>query len=696
MQRKHSSTRMLHAVVASLICSCMSCNHTGRVMDTVETIKKLPQDVVNKIAAGEVVQRPCHAVKELIENSLDAHATQITVIAKNGGTKLVVTDNGDGIRPEDMKRVCERFTTSKLTKYEDLQHVATFGFRGEALASITYVARVRIVTRRKGASKGVSASYLNGEMKEAAPNVTVCPEGTSVTVDDLFYNLPVRKASLRSSGTEYSRILEVVKRYAVNYPETKFLCRKDFTAQPDLNTVGTEGTPQGVIPAVFGKELDKHLHEINLSTEDITVKGLFTGTDYTARRIVSMYFVNGRLVDCSPIQKAVAQAYVPFLGKGKHPFVYLSITVPPDEIDVNVHPTKAEVALLKEDTIASKVHDAITAKLNTIQQISKEFPVVVLKEEARKRKLEEDEKEDSGGGPRSPSPSQGERDLMVDSVIMKAGKIELKVDSVKSEKANPFKQLLPTQNPPKHGRALAMERIAGTVHKRMKEIFENMEHVGMVGERACVFRSGDDIYLMDLRVVMREAAYQRIVRGECSSTLTFSEPPRIADLCEVALGIPGVWEPSDGDKQEIRTALVDCLVKHRPVLQEVGIVITTEGKVTSLPRVWNGFVPSLEHLPLALLRIGSDVPWEAGDTSELVYRTLATELSSLYTPIGSTCDPAPPDPSSPMSTFYPASILPSLKGTFMPPTQLTKGTSLVKLTNISALHTTFERSHCTI
>eukprot|EP01064_Diplonema_japonicum_P030771 TRINITY_DN5313_c0_g1_i1.p1 TRINITY_DN5313_c0_g1~~TRINITY_DN5313_c0_g1_i1.p1 ORF type:complete len:695 (+),score=127.34 TRINITY_DN5313_c0_g1_i1:40-2124(+) len=693
-------------------------------MDTAETIKKLPQDVVNKIAAGEVVQRPCHAIKELIENSLDAHATQVTIVAKNGGTKLVVMDNGDGVRPADMKRVCERFTTSKLSKYEELEKVSTFGFRGEALASITYVARVRITTKRHGASNGLSASYANGEMKEAVPGIVTCPEGTSVAVDDLFYNLPVRKASLRSSFTEYSRILEVVKRYSVQYPKTKFICRKDFNIPPDLNTSGCPDTSVGVIPTAFGLDISNHIHELAIDTPDATVKGLFTGSFFSVRRIISTYFANGRLVDCSPIQKAVSQAYQPFLGKGKHPFIFLSITVPANEVDVNVHPTKAEVALLKEDLIASGVHDAITAKLNTAVEVSKQFPIVVLKEElgAKKRKLEEDEvteNKESGkehlkkravtesaalstDTPKHASTKpfksvvlDGDKDIMVDSVIMKPGNIELKVDSSKNEKANPFKQLLPTQNPPKHGRVLATERIQESAHARMKEVFSTMEQVGMVNDRAAILRSADDIYFLDLKVVMKEAAYQRILRGSCKSLLNFTDPPRIADLCEVALSIPGVWEPSDGDKQEICTALVDCLVKHRTVLQDVGVGVSADGKVTTLPRVWNGFVPPLEGVPLLMLRVGSDVPWEAGDSSELVYQTLATELSALYTPCGSSFDHIPPPHTSPISAFFPVSILPSLKTDFVPPSRLVKGTSLVQLTSIAALHTTFERSHCT-
>eukprot|EP00754_Rhynchopus_humris_P011898 Rhum_TRINITY_DN14257_c9_g2::Rhum_TRINITY_DN14257_c9_g2_i1::g.76078::m.76078/K08734/MLH1; DNA mismatch repair protein MLH1 len=382
-------------------------------------IKKLPKDVIDRIAAGEVVQRPCHAVKELLENAIDAHATSVGVVAKNGGTKLSVTDNGDGIRQADMPRLCERFATSKLAAFDDLRTIGTFGFRGEALASISYVARVRVVTRRQASATAYQATYSKGQMREDAPEAVAGPRGTTIYVDDLFYNLPVRKASLRSAATEYARVLDVVRKYAARYPHVRFSCRRDVSAPPDAATAPTarvvdfaqahapaEWTKQA-LGSVYGAEMAKNLLHVRGNVElpppdeglgeaaaaavspaaaTAEFDAFFSSPDHVLRKGVSTYFINGRLVECSALHKAVTQAYSAHVGKGKYPFIFASLQVPSSEVDVNVHPTKAEVALLNEPLITSRVHDAVARKLEEQQQKSKAFSVVVPAGEAPLRK----------------------------------------------------------------------------------------------------------------------------------------------------------------------------------------------------------------------------------------------------------------------------------------------------------------------
>ncbi|KAK2158975.1 hypothetical protein LSH36_161g16012 [Paralvinella palmiformis] len=217
----------------------------------VGVIRKLDEVVVNRIAAGEVIQRPANALKEMIENSLDAKSTSIQVTVKQGGLKLLqIQDNGTGIRKEDMDIVCERFTTSKLQKFEDLTTIATYGFRGEALASISHVAHVTITTRTKDSPCAYKGCYSDGKLKApvkpCAGNV-----GTQIMVEDLFYNIPTRRKALRSAAEEHAKITEVVSRYAIHNADVGFTLKKYGDSSADVRTPqGSTSTDN--IRTVFG------------------------------------------------------------------------------------------------------------------------------------------------------------------------------------------------------------------------------------------------------------------------------------------------------------------------------------------------------------------------------------------------------------------------------------------------------------
>ncbi|XP_059461090.1 DNA mismatch repair protein MLH1-like [Corylus avellana] len=202
-------------------------------------IHRLNESVVNRIAAGEVIQRPVSAVKELVENSIDAHSTSISVVVKDGGLKLIqVSDDGHGIRYDDLPILCERHTTSKLSTFEDLQSIKSMGFRGEALASMTYVGHVTVTTITKGQLHGYRVSYRDGVM-EHEPKACAAVKGTQIMVENLFYNMIARRKTLQNSADDYSKIVDLLSRFAVHHIHVGFSCRKHGASRADVHTVAT-------------------------------------------------------------------------------------------------------------------------------------------------------------------------------------------------------------------------------------------------------------------------------------------------------------------------------------------------------------------------------------------------------------------------------------------------------------------------
>ena len=644
-------------------------------------IRKLPEDVVNKIAAGEIVQRPCHVVKELLENSIDAGASQITVIARNGGLKIQITDDGEGIHKSDMKILCERFTTSKLRTYEDLNTISTFGFRGEALASITYVSRVRITTRKPGNDVAYTASYQNSKMREPTPVESAGIEGTTIVIDDLFYNLPVRKASLRSSSTEYTRIKEVVRRYAINYPKVSFICRKDFGSTPDVLSTSKEFS-KDQIKNLFNQQLGDNIIEITSLANPVsaaTVTGCISGIDWSAKKSCTAYFINGRLVDSSPIHKAVQQAYSNYLNKGKHPFVYLSLQVPSHEVDVNIHPTKAEVALLREEAVSNLIHNLVQEALSRAKEKSKPFPTVSLK----RQKTDFSDSNQEGG-------------IIVDAEVIVGKDIDLS-SSVKKTDSSTARIAIKTSESlsPK---AVAFETLKRKSHSGLKSVFEKCRLVGSPGNTSVILESGEGIYITNLSSIMRSVSRQKLLQTEVFDySIVFTNPPRISDLCYAALTIPGVWAPGDGGHEAICAALVDCYSKHHQILKTYGLGVSFDGRILSLPRLWESYCPPMANLPLVVLRIGSDVPWELGDSSPEVAAAIAVEMAGLYPPVAIP-NVTPTEGDLLLSPSSVSDVLPSLvsylQKDFEPPPELASTGTVVQLTTVSTLCQTFERSHC--
>lgn len=327
-------------------------------------IRRLDETVVNRIAAGEVIQRPANAIKEMIENCLDAKSTNIQVIVKEGGLKLIqIQDNGTGIRKEDLDIVCERFTTSKLQTFEDLARISTYGFRGEALASISHVAHVTITTKTADGKCAYRASYSDGKL-QAPPKPCAGNQGTLITVEDLFYNIITRRKALKNPSEEYGKILEVVGRYSIHNSGISFSVKKQGETVSDVRTLPNATTVDN-IRSVFGNAVSRELIEVGCEDKTLAFKmnGYISNANYSVKKCIFLLFINHRLVESAALKKAIEAVYAAYLPKNTHPFLYLSLEISPQNVDVNVHPTKHEVHFLHEESILERVQQHIESKL---------------------------------------------------------------------------------------------------------------------------------------------------------------------------------------------------------------------------------------------------------------------------------------------------------------------------------------------
>lgn len=297
---------------------------------------------------------------------MDAKSTSIQITVKQGGLKyLQIQDNGTGIRLEDLTIVCERFTTSKLQQFEDLRQIATFGFRGEALASISHVAHLTIQTKTADNRCGYRANYSDGRLCDA-PKACAGNQGTQITVEDLFFNAPQRLQAFKSATEEFQRISDVVAKYSVHNSTVSMCLKKMGEINAVLRTAGgSVSSKTDVIGAVYGADIARELLPIEC-TDDLygfSANGYVTNINYSSKRFSFLLFINNRLVESAALKTALGQVYALYLAKGSNPFVYLSVSLDPANLDVNVHPTKHEVHFLYEDEIIERIKERVEEKL---------------------------------------------------------------------------------------------------------------------------------------------------------------------------------------------------------------------------------------------------------------------------------------------------------------------------------------------
>jgi DNA mismatch repair protein MutL len=325
------------------------------------TIKILPQTLANKIAAGEVVQRPASAVKELLENSIDAGARSLTIIIKDGGKSLIhVIDDGCGMNAEDALLSFERHATSKIATYDDLENIRTLGFRGEALASIAAVAQIELRTRQAGTDVGAKIRIDGGVILEQSPDAM--HPGTSVLVRNLFYNTPGRRKFLKSALTEFKHISDAIQRVALSHPNLSIKLVSDDEVVYDLQPTD----PERRIKEIFGEKVSKSVFAFREENDLASLSGFLGKPDFTRKARTEQYlFLNKRYVLNRNLNHAVFQAYEHLIEKGSFPLFVLFLTINPKRVDVNVHPSKMEVKFEDEGAMYRFVLHAVRNALDT-------------------------------------------------------------------------------------------------------------------------------------------------------------------------------------------------------------------------------------------------------------------------------------------------------------------------------------------
>ncbi len=348
-------------------------------------IRVLDKSVADKIAAGEVIERPVSIVKELVENAVDSGARSIVTEIKNGGKSYIrVTDNGCGIPREEAETAFLRHATSKIRTAGDLSAIETLGFRGEALASIAAVTHTEMVTKTADAKSGTRILIHGGEVISSGP--TGCPDGTTVLVTDLFYNTPARAKFLKSDSAESGRIINLISQIALAYPEIKF--RLVNNGNILFSTAGN-GDLLSAIHSVYKLKEYEDLIPVNYSREKTRITGYISKPSLSrTNRKDQIFFVNGRVVESRVLERGVSEGYRERLFEGRFPVVFLFLQTDPADLDVNIHPNKRQVRFEREEETAELVAEAVRASLGTREA------VIQAKDVFRNKVFANDEKED--------------------------------------------------------------------------------------------------------------------------------------------------------------------------------------------------------------------------------------------------------------------------------------------------------------
>ena len=690
-------------------------------------IRALHQDVVNKIAAGEIIVAPVHALKELIENAVDAGSTSLEILVKDGGLKLLqITDNGCGINKDDLPILCERFTTSKLKAFEDLTSIGTYGFRGEALASISHIAHLTVTTKIAESSCAWKAQYAGGKLTPAKPGQSADPkacagrQGTQIAVEDLFYNVPTRRRAFRSASEEYAKIAETVGKYAVHCQGVAFSCKKHGEAGAGI-AVPVGATVRDRIRMVHNSATANELIDFEISNEQYGFKtnGLVSNANHSTKKTTLLLFINHRAVESNAIKKAVEQTYSTFLPKGGKPFVYLSLEIDPSRVDVNVHPTKREVNFLNEEEIIELVCDEVRTRLGKVDT-SRTFMTQSLLGGGKTPSIskahtvpEESANRENLSTQRMSTAKLGTHKPYENNLV----RTDAKSRKITAMLPHSHRPSLPPREPTSDGmdyeytskepticRLATIKELRASVrenmHNELTDVYANHTFVGIVDDRKRIaaIQGGVKLFLVDYGMLAVEYFYQLGLTDFGNfGAIRFNPPLSLRELLEIGAAQTKASEPddSDFDWDEVVRVVMEQLVSRRAMLAEYfALDISEEGELLTIPLMMKGYMPSMAKLPNFLLRLGPHVDWtdEKG-----CFQSFLRELASFYVP-----EALPPEPAkvegedaevaqrrSELHRAIENALFPAFKARLVATRSLLKGT--IEVANLKGLYRVFER-----
>ncbi|KAF7542351.1 hypothetical protein G7Z17_g11652 [Cylindrodendrum hubeiense] len=621
----------------------------------------LDPNVVNKIAAGEIIVAPVHALKELIENAVDAGSTSLEILAKDGGLKLLqITDNGCGIQKEDLAILCERHTTSKITTFEDLSSIATYGFRGEALASISHIAHLTVTTKTKDSDLAWRATYQDGKLAPAKQGQSAEPKGvagrpgTQITVEDLFYNIKARRKAFRSFPDEFNKIIDMVGRYAVHCKGVGFTCKKAGESSTSLS-IQAQATVIDRIRQIHGSSVANEL--LNFETSEdrwgFKAEGYTTNANYSVKKTTLLLFINHRCVESTHIKKAIEQTYSTFLPKQGHPFVYLSLEIDPARVDVNVHPTKREVHFLNEDEIIQAICEHIETKLAAVDK-SRTFMTQTLLPGVKAADPSPRTDGDGTPGRATPltkRPRRNSNDLVrtdtserkITSMFSRAGPNPASASADRSDQPSAVPESIDYETIERVSvpcRLSSVKELRADVREGMNneltEVFASHTFVGVVDDerRLAAIQGGVKLYLVDYGHTCFEYFYQvGLTDFGNFGTIRFSPSLDLREMLRMAAEVEknAICSPDeDFDVEAVVDRVASQLIERREMLQEYfSLEISPAGELVSIPLLIKGYTPPLVKLPRFLLRLGPHIDW--GDEKGC-FETFLRELATLYVP----------------------------------------------------------------
>ncbi|KAI3726580.1 hypothetical protein L1987_66378 [Smallanthus sonchifolius] len=700
-------------------------------------IHRLDESVVNRIAAGEVIQRPVSAVKELVENSLDAGSTSIHVSVKDGGLKYIqVSDDGHGIRYEDLPILCERHTTSKLSEFEDLQSIKSMGFRGEALASMTYVAHVTVTTITSGQLHGYRVSYRDGVM-EHEPRACAAVKGTQIVIENLFYNMIARRKSLQSSADDYPKIVDLLSRFAIHHKNVSFSCKKHGASTADVHSVAMSSRLDA-IRSVYGVSVARNLIKVeasdaNSSSSIFEMDGLISDANYSAKKTTMVLFINERLVECTALKRAIEIVYAATLPKASKPFIYMSIILPPEHVDVNVHPTKREVSLLNQEVIIERIQSTIELKLRNFNEASMYqehyFKAVDSSPVSKVAANKASPISTSTSGSQKVYPHKMVRTDLQDPSGRLHAYMQVKPSRHLERNCglNSLRSSIRQRRNPKETADLTsvqelINEFEHGCHSGLLDIVRNCTYVGMADDVFALLQHNTHLYLANVVSLSKELMYQLVLqRFGYFNAIQLSDLVPLQELIMLALREedpdPEGTE-NDDLKGKIAEMNVKLLIQKAEMLDEYfGIHVDPQSNLSRLPVILDQHTPDMDRVPEFALCLGNDVEW---NDEKVCFQTIAAALGNFY----AMHPPLLPNPSGDNADFYKRGVdgkvnipggvddeliseaenawaqrewsiqhvlFPSMRLFFKPPTSMAANGTFVQVASLEKLYRVFER-----